>query len=196
MKIIGIAGGSGTGKSTVAWALVDSNPGRFQVLNFDDYQKVITTPGLPQKAGMINWDHPDIIRWDDLIADVQKLRAGKSLKIASKDRRLNPDYDSHHRRVGRIVEPRPILLVEGYLALHDPRLNGLYDQTFYLDLHEAGRHERRDKHTGPAEEYKTHVLRPMHDRYVEPTKARADAVIDITGMGVEEIRDRITRELS
>ena len=71
MKIIGIAGGSGAGKSTVSYALEDENPNNIEVLNFDDYQKVGTDETRPMIDGKTNWDHPDIIRWDDLISDIQ-----------------------------------------------------------------------------------------------------------------------------
>src|SRR3546814_13096312 len=70
------SGGSGSGKSTVSYSIVDSNPEKFEVINLDDYQKVGETTGLPMVGDMINWDHPDIIRWDDLIRDVNKLKSG------------------------------------------------------------------------------------------------------------------------
>lgn len=195
MKIIGIAGGSGSGKSSVSWLLVNSDPDRFQVLNSDDYQKLPGDKGLPRLHGMVNWDHPEIIRWEDLIADVKKLRNGHSVTVGTKDRRLNPDYLKHHRRIDRVIEPRPILLIEGYLALHDPRLNRLYDKSIYLDLDGPSREDRRDKEVGYKNEiYNDKVMKPMHDRYVEPTRARADVVIDVSGLSLEEVRDRIRRE--
>ena len=64
MNIIGIAGGSGSGKSTLSYRLVDTYPDKIELLNLDDYQKVGDSESdLPTLQGMINWDHPNIIRW-------------------------------------------------------------------------------------------------------------------------------------
>lgn len=191
MKIIAIAGGSGSGKSSTSHALKDSDPRLFEVFNLDDYQKLPSDDGLPRLHGMINWDHPDIIRWDDLVADVKKLRGGQSVTLDSKDRRHNPDYLTTGKRVKRVINPRPILIVDGYLSLYDPKLRKLYDKTFYLDLSEAGRQSRRDKHVGQDDLYRLKVLKPMHDQFVEPTKGLADVVIDVSGLSVDEVAERI-----
>ncbi|HVX57987.1 MAG TPA: hypothetical protein VHA37_09785, partial [Candidatus Saccharimonadales bacterium] len=174
MKIIGIAGGSGAGKSTVCQTLIAQEPATFEVIHLDDYHRHRQEPGLPMLHGMINWDHPDIMRWDDLIHDVQRLRQGETFTIKTKDRADNPDYAQHRRTVSRVLQPKPVLLVEGYLALYKPELRQLFDKTFYLELAHDDRMSRRDKgRLVGGDEYTRHVLIPMHERYVEPTKQYA-----------------------
>lgn len=195
MRIIGIAGGSGAGKSTVSYALVDDDPEQFEVINLDDYQKHRDEPGLPMLAGMINWDHPDIIRWDDLIADVKKLQDGDNIIIESWAHRSNPDYAQHRRMISRTIAPRPVVIIEGYLALYHPRLNQLFDKKFYLDLDTQTRAIRRDKSVLVGDDYETKVLEPMFTEYVEPTKHNANLVIDVSDLTVNQVAETIKASL-
>lgn len=194
MKIVGIAGGSGSGKSTVSYALVDANPETYEILNLDDYQKRKEDPTAPKINGIINWDHPDIIRWEDLILDIQTLKNGLPVTIQSWAHRSNPDYATHRRMVARTVQPKTVLIVEGYLALYNPNLNQLFDKTFYFDIDEEIRNARRDKTDVIGEDdYETEVLVPMHKKYVEPTKLHADVVVDVSELGVDEV-SQLVRE--
>lgn len=194
MKLIGIAGGSGAGKSTLSYALVDADPERFEIINMDDYQKHRSDPDLPMWSGGVNWDHPDIIRWDKLLADVKRLKDGHSVTIDTWAHRSNPDYFTHHRMIPRTIEPKPIVLLEGYLALYDARLNRLYDRTFYFDIDDETRNARRDKNVG-AGSYITDVLMPMHKQYVEPSKTHADIVVDVSGLSVDKVKARMLSDL-
>lgn len=196
MKVIGIAGGSGAGKSTVSYALIDGGPDTFEVINLDDYQKLKTDPNLPMVEGMINWDHPDIIRWVDLIADIKRLKNGESATIDIWSHRSNPDYAEHGRMIPRTIEPKPVLIVEGYLALHRLELLKLYDKSFYLDVGDAIRSARRDKNDIVTDEgYEAKVLIPMFKQFVEPSKKNADVIIDVSSMGVDEVADKIQEGL-
>lgn len=192
MKIIGIAGGSGAGKSTVSYHLVDTYPEIFQVLNFDDYQIQDVNEESPRYAAMVNWDHPDIIRWDDLIEDITKISNGKTIEIMSWSHRSNPDYKHHGKMKRHEIQPRPILIVEGYLSLYDSRLRKLYDTSFYFDLDEETRTKRRDKDTIVGnKDYLEKVLKPMYKKYVAPTRKYADCVIDTANLSVEETAQKI-----
>lgn len=196
MQILGIAGGSGAGKSTVSHALIDKKPDTFNVINLDDYHKRRDDKNLPMLDGMINWDHPDIILWDDLIADVTKLRDGQTITIETKSSHFNPNYAIHRQRIERTVTPPKILIVEGYLALYNPDLLKLFDKTFYLDIDHEARMARRDKNRLIArDDYTEKILIPMHEKYVEPTKSKAELVIDVTNMSVKDIRDTILASL-
>lgn len=197
MKVIGIGGGSGSGKSTVAYALVDGDPTRFEILNFDDYQKLSTEPGLPKVGKLINWDHPDIINWKQLINDVRALKSGMPVTIQTKIHRSHiVYYRKHHERKARTILPHPILIVEGYLALYNPELNALYDHTFFLDLDDSVRAARRNQESDVTNEYYTNkIYLPMHHKYVEPSKANADTVIDVASMTVDQIAAKILQEL-
>lgn len=188
MKIIGIAGGSGAGKSTVSYVLQDAQPEQIEVLNLDDYQKLPGDPTLPTLDGMINWDHPDAIRWDDLLADIQTLQNGQPVTIQSWAHRSNPDYHQHRTMIPRMIEPKPILIIEGYLALYNSELRERYDTSFYLDIDDATRTTRRDKTTIITDvNYETKILQPMHQQFVEPTKQYTNHIIDVSNRSINEL---------
>jgi uridine kinase len=196
MEVIGIAGGSGTGKSTICYELVDRDPEKFEVLNFDDYQRVGDETGLPMLHGMVNWDHPEIIHWDKLIKDIEALKSGQSVILDVWAHRSNPDYAVHRQLRPRTIYPRPVLLVEGYMSLQNPELNKLYDTSFYFDLDEEKRNSRRDKgvFTGK-DEYEEKVLKPMFKQYVEPTKKNADYIVDVSDMRIKDVADLILSKI-
>jgi uridine kinase len=80
MQIIGIGGGSGSGKTTVCQALQASRPEMFQVLSIDNYQRAKTDPAMPRLHGMINWDHPQAILWQRLRSELQTLKSGRAIQ--------------------------------------------------------------------------------------------------------------------
>lgn len=196
MKLIGIGGGSGAGKSAVSYALVDVMPEIFEVINLDDYHRLDTEKNLPLLHGMINWDHPAILNWQSLRNDLAALKKGKTITIQTWAHRSNPDYKNTHRRILRHIKPKPIIILEGYLALYNTDLIKLLDKSYYFDLDEQNRNMRRDKNTiidNP--DYAQKVLAPMHAKYVEPTKNNADVVIDVSQMTVEQIKHKILSDL-
>lgn len=196
VKIIGIGGGSGAGKSAVSYALADRYPEIYEVINLDDYQKLSTAPNLPMLNEKINWDHPDILRWDVLINDIDLLKNGQPIEISTWAHRSNPDYAIHGNMTPRKIEPKPVMIVEGYLALYHNTLLKLYDKSFYLKLDEEVRNSRRDKNRViKDDEYEADVLKPMFHEYVEPTRDQADVVIDILNKSIDEVCDEIEAEL-
>lgn len=202
MKIIAIAGGSGSGKSSVAHYLVETHPEIYGILNFDDYQKVSAdTYALPKIDDIVNWDHPDVIRWDDVISDVQKLKRGKSITLQSWSDKSNPDYYKNKTLVPLLVNPMPVMIVEGYMCLYDDRLNDLYDKSFYFDVNQKVRNKRRREARGGkdsiigVDNYIDKVLNPMHQLYVEPTKEKADSIVKIENKSIATIGDEIHKSL-
>lgn len=196
VKIIGIGGGSGSGKSSVAYALVDRHPQKYEVINLDDYQKLKTDPNLPMVDEIINWDHPDIIRWDLILQDINALKNGETIEIQSWAHRSNPEYSKHGKMVTRKIEPKGVIIIEGYLALYHNSLLNLYDKSFFLKLDEKTRNERRDKgEVIKVDSYDKLVLKPMFHEYVEPTRDQADVVIKVFNKTVDQVCDKIEKEL-
>lgn len=168
MLVIAIAGGSGSGKSTVSYRLVDTYPDIFEVVNLDDYQKLKDDPDLPKIDGMINWDHPDVIRWSDLLTDIKILERDSHVTIQTWSHCSNPDYFQHGNMIPRAIHPQKVLIIEGYLALWNKDLRRLYKRSYYLDSDEPTMLRRRKKFKNS--DYEAKVLIPMHKKYVEPTK--------------------------
>lgn len=175
---------------------MDSNPDKFEVLNLDDYQKLKSESDLPMMEGMVNWDHPDIINWDKLVGDIRSLQNGQSLDLKVWSHRSNPDYHEHGMMIARHVDPKPYILVEGYLALCKPDLLKLYNRKYYLDLSDEGRSKRRGKNAVIKQNsYVEKVLLPMHRQFVEPTKHNADVVIDVSDKSIEQVVKTVEDDL-
>lgn len=178
--IIGIAGGSGSGKSTFTNRVKEYFGDNVVVIYHDNYYR--RQDGVPfEKRVKVNYDHPDSLETDLLVEHLKKLKQGEAVDC--------PVYDySQHNRSSEVVriEPKPVMLVEGILLLADPRLRDLLDIKVYVeadaderilrrilrDVEERG----RDLH-GIIEQY-LETVKPMHYLYVEPTRSKADVVIN------------------
>ena len=178
--VIGIAGGSGSGKTTVAQEILQRvGPDRIAFLQHDSYYKDLS--GLPpaQKAE-VNFDHPNSLETELLIEHINALRAGKAVEV--------PIYDfSTHSRTDRTftVQPRRVILVEGILIFAEAALRELFDVKIFVDtdsdLRLIRRLERDISERGRTvqsviKQYQT-TVRPMHLEFVEPSKRYADVII-------------------
>ena len=178
--MIGIAGGSGSGKSTFTNRLKSEFGDKVTVIYHDNYYK--SNDGVPfeirQKS---NYDSPEAFETDLLIAHLKSLRRGETVQC--------PVYDySQHNRTTETVELKPskIIIVEGILVLENPELRSLFDIKIYVEADADERIIRRIirdvKERGrQVEDISTQYLttvKPMHYLYVEPTKAKADIVIN------------------
>lgn len=178
--MIGIAGGSGSGKSTFTNRIKRAFGDQVTLIYHDNYYR--SNDGVPLEIRQKeNYDHPDAFETDLLIRHLKALRRGESVSC--------PVYDfSLHNRTENSIELRPsrIILVEGILVLENPELRSLFDIKIYVeadaderiirriirDVSERGRHVE-----DISEQYLT-TVKPMHYLYVEPTKAMADIVIN------------------
>jgi uridine kinase len=197
MKIIGIAGGTGSGKSTITYRLVDTYPDIFEVLNFDDYQRLREDKKkLPVLHGMINWDTPHVIDWGKLFSDIKTLQNVIPVTIQTWAHRSNPEYFKHKKMISRTIYPKEVLIIEGYLALWHNDLRKLYSRTYYLLADKETMLQRRDKFADNVKkEYETKVLIPMHKKYVEPTKEFADIVLDASKLNADQIFEKVEQDL-
>lgn len=178
--IIGIAGGTGSGKSTFTNRLKEGLGDSVSVIYHDNYYK--RRDDIPfEERKKINYDHPDALETDLLIRHLMELKAGRTIQC--------PTYDyTKHNRADAVMEIRPskIILVEGILLLQDERLRKLLDIKIYVDADADERILRRVSRdmvergrdlAGIIDQYLT-TVKPMHYLYVEPTKVYADIVIN------------------
>lgn len=193
--VIGLCGGSGTGKSTLAFGLADDYPGLATVFHLDDYFR--PEREAPLLHGMVNWDDPSALYSDRMIKDLTILKSGKPTIINTKSPRLNPDFLKTGKRIPVEFEPKPLIVVEGFLTFYFEKLRSLFDLSVYLqapfELH-AGRRVHGKLHNFPAE-YDELVLKPMHKQYVFPFKKYADLVIDIDNLTRGDVLEKVEQEL-
>jgi uridine kinase len=182
---IGIAGGSGSGKTTVAQAILNKvGAERISFIAHDAYYKDLSKLP-PQQRATINFDHPDSLDTDLLTQHVIQLKEWKAADI--------PVYDfTIHTRTSRTihVEPQPVILVEGILIFSEPKLRELFEVKIFVDTDADIRFIRRLQRD-VAERGRTYdsviqqylrTVRPMHLEFVEPSKRYADVIIPEGGL--------------
>jgi uridine kinase len=178
--VVGIAGGTGSGKTTVAKTIASSLPsGGVAMIEFDAYYR--DRPEMSfEERGLLNFDHPESLEIELLVDHLSALRAGVGVDV--------PIYDfkTHRRRPeSRRVEPAKVVIVEGILVFVDARVRERLDMKIFVDTDSdirVFRRIRRDmEQRGRTFEsirdqyYKT--VRPMHLQFVEPSKRWADLII-------------------
>lgn len=178
--VIGIAGGSGSGKTTVAQEILQRvGPSRIAFLQHDSYYKDLS--GLPPiQRAQVNFDHPNSLETDLLIHHIACLREGQPVEV--------PIYDfSTHSRTDKTftVQPRGVILVEGILIFTEATLRNMFDVKIFVDTDSDIRFIRRLERD-LAERGRTTesvirqyqlTVRPMHMEFVEPSKRYADVII-------------------
>lgn len=184
MLIIGIAGGTGSGKSTVAEALQrELGPENVALISQDSYYADLA--GLPfEERAKRNYDHPDAFENELLIEHLNRLRNGETVEV--------PVYDfSQHARTSRKipVAPRPVIVVEGILILAEAALRNEFDIKVYVDTDADTRvirriirdiEERGRTLESVCRQY-LNTVKPMHEAFVEPSKRYADIIIPVGG---------------
>jgi len=193
--IVGIAGGSGSGKTTIAESLVERLDGQVALVQHDAYYR--HAPELSFEArSQVNYDHPASLETELLVDHLATLRSGASVD--------KPSYDfARHLRSDDVVviHPAPVIVVEGILVLAEPGLRSVLDLKVFVDTDADIRFARRLERdieergrtvTSVITQYFT-TVRPMHLEFVEPSKGHADVVIrgGFTPEAVEEVIEMI-----
>ena len=178
--IIGIAGGTGSGKSTFTKKLKEEFKDDVAVLYHDNYYRDQSEMTFEERK-KVNYDHPDAMETELLVKQLQELKEGSSIDC--------PVYDyTAHNRSNQVVhvEPKRVILLEGILVLADQRLRDLMDIKVYVEADADERilrrilrdvKERGRDIEGVMQQYLT-TVKPMHYLYVEPTRSMADIVIN------------------
>jgi len=178
--IIGVAGGTGSGKTTVANTILDRvGPHRIAHIQHDSYYRDLSHLP-PNERGRINFDHPDSLETDLLIQHLEGLRARRPVAI--------PVYDfTTHSRTARTVrvEPRHVILVDGILIFVEKALRQMFDIKIFVDTDADLRFIRRlqrdiaerGRTANSVVDQYLNTVRPMHLEFVEPSKRYADVII-------------------
>jgi uridine kinase len=202
MLVIGIAGGTGSGKTTVVNQIINELPAnQVGVISQDSYYK--DTSDLPYEERIkINFDHPKAIDFELLAQHLTELKKGKTIK--------QPVYSFiEHNRTKETVStaPKDVMIVEGILILTHPEIRDMFDIKIYVhadsderlirrlkrDISERGRDLDEVLHR-----YKT-TLKPMHQQFIEPTKEYADIIIPTNRhntVAVDIVRTIINQKLN
>lgn len=191
MVIIGIAGGTGSGKTTVVNKIVKSLPqGKVAVIPQDSYYKDLSHLSLEERKTH-NFDEPNAIEWPLLCRHIQELKQGKTIDVPTYS------YLSCTRQSETIkIEPCDVIIVEGILVLNDGELREMMDVKVFVDTDADERLIRviardcveRGRTPMMVIDRYQEVLKPMHDQYIEPSKRYADLILPQGGNNEVAIR--------
>lgn len=202
MLIIGIAGGTGSGKTTVVRKIIEQLPaGEVAVLPQDSYYRDASDLPLEERL-KINFDHPDSVEFELLIKHVKDLKAGKSIE--------QPIYSyvTCTRAEGTIrVNPSEVVIIEGILVLTHPKLRDLMDMKVFVDADADDRLMRvikrdiveRGRSVDRVMERYECTVKPMHEQFIEPSKRYADLIVPQGGnnqVAINLLTQHIARELN
>ena len=197
---IGLAGGSGSGKTTIAEEVVDRLDGKVALLHHDAYYRHRVDLSFEERT-RVNYDHPDSLETGLLVEHLESLRSGLAIEHPVYDFAIHLRSEETQR-----IEPARVVIVEGILVLSDARLRSELDLKIFVDtdpdLRLARRLERDIAERGRSvdsviDQYFT-TVRPMHLEYVEPSRRYADIIIPegynpaAVATVVELIRSRLT----
>jgi uridine kinase len=198
--VIGVVGGSGSGKTTVARAILEAAGVRAAFLDQDAYYQDLAHLAMDERR-QVNFDHPDALDNDLLVAQLEALVRGEAIE--------KPTYDfARHTRAAATVriESAPVVVVDGILLFTDARLRDLFDIKVFVDVADDIRFIRRmqrdvQERGRTADDVVRQYLatvRPMHLEFVEPSKRHADVIIPEGGqnrVAVEMLVARVSQEL-
>jgi len=177
--VIGIAGGTGAGKTTVARLVTENVGDSVTRIPIDNYYEDLSHLDLEERE-TVNYDHPSAFEWSLLREQLETLLEGQAVEMPQYD------FEIHNRTDGRVtVEPTDVIVLEGILALYDETINDMLDLRLYVETDADVRILRRIERDvidrgrdleGVMEQYLT-TVKPMHEQFIEPTKRHADLII-------------------
>ncbi|MEF8853755.1 MAG: uridine kinase [Haloarculaceae archaeon] len=197
--IVGIGGGTGAGKTTVAETVTESVDAPVTFLSLDDYYR--DSDAVPtDDRGKRNFDHPDAVDWDLFVEHLATVASFESVQVP------RYDFETHSRRSEtRRVDPDPIVIVEGIFALFHEEVLALLDLAVYVqtdaDVRVLRRLRRDVSERGRTVESVVErylaTVKPMHEQFVEPTKRDADVIIPegANPAAIDLLREKVETEV-
>ena len=193
--IIGIAGGSGSGKSTFARRLTEKFPDSVSLVSCDNYYKAHDDISLEERR-LLNYDAPEALEFDLMVSHLRALKEGRAVDC--------PVYDfTLHNRSDKVVriDPRPVIIVDGILILSDPALRETFDLKIYVETDADERILRRARRDMEVRGRKIddimaqylNTVKPMHETHVEPSKKHADLILNggLNPVALEVVESRV-----
>lgn len=179
IMIVGVAGGSASGKTTIIEKLKEYFHDDIEVLCHDYYYKANDSLTMEERQSL-NYDHPNAFETDRMISDIKKLKSGEEIY------RPEYDYKVHTRSKNTyLVKPKSVIIIDGFLILENKELRDLMDVKIFVDTDADERLMRRIQRD-VAERGRTvesiltqyrETVKPMHEEFVEPSKKYADIII-------------------
>ena len=201
VMIIGIAGGTGSGKTTLAEHIAEAFGDKVAVIAHDSYYRAQNDRTYEERCAQ-NYDHPDAFETELLCLHLEELTHGRAVDVPVYD------YTVHNRSDKTVrVEPRAVIVLEGILLFHSERLRDMMDLKIFVDTDADERILRRiirdTKERGRTLDSVIHqyltTVKPMHDAFVEPYKRYADLIVPGGGSNpvvLDMIMARITKQLA
>jgi uridine kinase len=196
---IGIAGGTGAGKTTVARELTENVGEAVTMIPLDNYYEDLSDMAFEERRA-VNYDHPEAFEWPLLAEHVRTLLSGDPIEMPQYD------FERHLRKQERVtVEPSAVIVLEGILALYDESVSDLLDLKVYVETDADVRILRRIRRDvvergrnleGVIDQYLS-TVKPMHEQFVEPTKKEADLIIPegANRTAVDLLQEKVRREI-
>jgi uridine kinase len=198
--VIGIAGGTGAGKTTVARLVTENVGDSVTRIPIDNYYEELSHLDFEERKQR-NYDHPSAFEWELLREQLSTLLEGRAVSM--------PQYDfaEHNRKPERKqVEPTDVIIVEGIFALYDEEINEMLDLRLYVETDADVRILRRIQRDvidrgreleGVIEQYLS-TVKPMHEQFIEPTKRNADLIIPegANSVAVSLLEEKVRAEVT
>ncbi|QLG62528.1 uridine kinase [Halorarum salinum] len=198
--VVGIAGGTGAGKTTVSRLITENVADAVTRIPLDNYYRDLSHMDLEERAE-VNYDHPDAFEWSLLRDHLGMLLSGQSVEMPQYD------FEVHNRAEETVtVEPTDVIVLEGILALYDDEINDMLDLRLYVETDADVRILRRIERDvidrgrnleGVIDQYLS-TVKPMHEQFIEPTKKHADLIIPegANSMAVNLLEERLRNEVN
>jgi uridine kinase len=198
--VIGIAGGTGAGKTTVARLITENVGESVTRIPLDNYYKDLSHLDLEERAE-VNYDHPSAFEWDLLREQLGTLLEGQPIEMPQYD------FEIHNRSDDPVtVPPTDVIILEGILSLYDEEINDMLDLRLYVEtdadvriLRRIDRDviERGRELEGVMEQYLS-TVKPMHEQFIEPTKKHADLIIPegANSVAVSLLEEKVAAEVA